>query len=294
MTSPLYSALILSLGMSVLGGCVSEPAEEPSSTGSTGPDDPSIAESSTGPGAEGTSTGPDEPDDDTSTGPTVEEECAEPVQGVACQEPGDASSAFSVMIDGQEGFEGETEQTCTLDDQVDDGTTLTLSLRCGNEGSQVEVALTTENPHIGMVLVGDGALELFYSETFFDEANMARYLVLRHADNGAPLVVAADAPEFEPPAGFDPTPLSLSVEPSDCALDWVGKFDVGVQNAALVTSFDGQTAELFGGNMVYLGSQSSYAVFAQDVERLHCIGPMGGFNYALWYVRTLAISMPEG
>lgn len=309
MTYRSHPALILSLGMIVLGGCVldSEPAGElPSAstgpeatttqgtqTSTTGPQTASITASSADPSAGDSSTGPGASDSSGSTGPIFDGECPEPVQGVACQAPGNTNSAFAVLIDGRPVGEG-IEQTCTLVNQLDDGSTLTLVLQCGNEGTEVELALTTENPHIGRVLAGNGPFELSYSEEPFDEANTSRYLVLRYVDGGTPLVVAVDTPEFEPPASFDPTPLSLSVEPSDCEPDWVGKFDVEIQRAALVAAFDDQIENLFEGNMAYVGSQGSYAVFAQDVDRFHCFGPMGGYNYALWFVRTLAIFFPDG
>ncbi|MCH9682813.1 MAG: hypothetical protein K0V04_15360 [Deltaproteobacteria bacterium] len=264
---------------------------------STGPD--ATGPGASGPGATGpspTGSGTDAVDDSSSStdDPTVgnDFDCPQPVVGVACEPPGTAVSSFSVLINGEESQSEDITEVCIVSDVFDDGQLTRIVMDCGVAVGSVEVRLTTTDPHIGFEFSGP-SVALRYAVGQVDEVNLARHLVLREPGFDRLLVAAIDATEYGFPNNFDLAPLQMDLVPSDCEPTNT-EFDILTQNAAIEASYAGETVHVFDNGMQFAGGFDTYAIFTEDVERIHCWGEDSGYNYAVWFVHAIAIYVPEG
>lgn len=317
----------VSLGVIVLGGCIldSESAGQLPPAGSTGPGAGSVTAASgsgsthdpgaTGPAATSTpaadtsagSSGLSDDDSGTGPGPGPEPDtggdsagtgeaqgiCPDPLVGYACEAPGASSHVFTVLVDGMELIDQEYEQTCSFTGSMTAGDTQTIELSCGPTATPVVVVLTSQAPNVGWQppVVGT-SLELFYWAQDADPVNIERYVTLR--DPVAGLQIAGiDDPAPWPPAGFDISPLVLDVAPTECPTEDT-EFELLMQDAALEVTLGAEQVVVFGNSSATVGLLDSYVVTTNEVERLHCVEPDHSYDYYVWSVGVMIVSVPEG
>ncbi len=302
MTSACSSSLALGL-LSLCAACIveSQPAGELPDDGTTTSDTATMGEESTGPGASSedpsiseSDTEPSGSDDDTAGDDTTTGDpfaCPQPEEGLACEEPGSSSSSFTVLRDQEELFDFNFMGICEVADIFDDGATFRVIALC--DGGVYEIDLVTEGPHLGGVeIVTPGNdIELFYSAFMEDEVNVARHLAIRDVADDRLLVAAIDASELSMPPDFDLSPVTMELMPTECPATST-EFDILKQSAALRAGYDGMSVDLFDQSFDSIGMVNVYSFHTGEVERIHCFGEDGGYNYAVWGVEAMAFFQP--
>jgi hypothetical protein len=228
--------------------------DQPTSTGSTTDQPTSTTGSTTDPG--------------TTTGEPV---CAPgPAAGdLDCVPPAGTVASWQFLVDdvSVEAF----DESCTIDEVTDDGSTQTFALTCA--GSSAALALTTSSPHVALALDGMDVIQIEFATEPDGEVLASNFMLRDETD----LLLAAGLDRWVTiPVTLDALNIGLRSTNCDGFLDEFGCFVI--QRAAVEVTIGDQSVAVLGGNA---GAVGEFQILVNDSTSDVCLfDDQCGFNYS--------------